>query len=600
MIKKLYCCRSVSQIIKSLDEQRSSSSSITSLFSENTTALRKKLVGLAESILLEDFENIGKKIRDILWRKVYYDPISTSKKIWKKREIDLCDAEIFLLSNFIKDGINHYKTLILKFEDIFSLEIRHIIDFSIIANGSSAFEKKIEKEIYTVNETNHAIETIHTFLICLGDLHRYCIEFKFFEKDIAIGGDKHLAAAYYYEAFKLNPKSGMPHNQLGTLTAGENYEITSIFHYLYSLCSTNPVELSEANVSRIFQQNNEALENAVASNNGFSIKDFMMQIILLIDILFYDKDISDFNAICCSVLMNFKDYLNKCRRNSQTDGTFQLTSIFMLCLFNLKLKNSPKVHSLNAFLVAFCSQIVEAVIDRIDEYIAERKEENLQFSKVYNKQFYDFDRKIKKAREMYRGKLPSSKQPSSSKTEMTKDSGIEKNGSSNSQKDGYGSNHLSQLTSSEASQPGQVKIVKRPSVQDNNNNNNNNSNNNKNKIENHHKATSRRRKRRGISRSTSEEESETESLISDEESSSDEESMNSDFDSYDELDDIRFSSDSDEDVDFSDNELGISHESDGEDVVIENEEIVYKSSNETQLSFQVSRKTNYYLSKNAT
>lgn len=395
----------MSQIVKSLEEQRSKSSSITALFGDNSTALRKKLVGLIESILLEEFESIGKKTRDILWRKVYYDPISTSKKILKKREIDLCDAEVILLSNFIRDGINHYKTLILKFEDTFSLDIRSIIDFSIIANGSNAFEKKAEKELYTVNETTHALETIHSFLICLGDLHRYCIEFKFHEKDSLISCEKQLAASYYYEAFKLNPKSGMPHNQLGTLVAGENYEINSIFHYLYCLCSTQPVELSETNVSRIFQQNNEALEVAVASVDGFSVKDFVMQIILLIDILFYDKEVSDFNAICYSVLMGFRDYLNKCKRNSQADALFQLTSIFMLCLYKLKSKNSPKVHSLNAFLVAFCSKIVEATIEKIDDFIADHKTENMEFYELYNKKFHDFDRKIKRAREMYRGKF---------------------------------------------------------------------------------------------------------------------------------------------------------------------------------------------------
>lgn len=533
---------------------------------------------LIESILLEDFENIGKKTRDILWRKVYYDPISTSKKLWKKREIDLCHSEVLLLSNFIREGINHYKTLILKFEDTFNLDIRYIIDFSIIANGANAFEKKSEKEIYTVNETNHALETIHSFLICLGDLHRYCIEFKFGEKDVFASFDKQQAANYYYEAFKFNPKNGMPHNQLGTLLAGENYELNSIFHYLYSLCSTNPVELSEANVSRVFQQNNEALENAVSSSDGFNIKDFMMQITLLIDILFYDKDISDFNAICCGVLMSFKDYLMKCRRNSQPDATFQLTSIFMLCLFKLKMNNSQKVHSLNAFLVAFCAKIVETVIEEIDAYIAEHKAENLVFCEAYNRHFHEFDRRIRKVRDNFRGKLPS-KNP--------KDSGIEKNGSSNSQKDGSGSNHLSQLTSSEASQPGQVKIVKRPSIQDSNNNHNNNNNNNTH-ANNHNR---RRRKRRGISETSTEDESETESLISDDENSnSDLESMNSNFDSYDEYDDIRFSSEESNDDDLSDKEFNndMQHESDGEDIVIENEEIVYKNTAEDniQLKFE--------------
>lgn len=554
--------RNVYQIVKSLDEHKTKCSTVSSLFSDDLSNLRRKLVILTESILLDDFESIGRKTRDILWRKVYYDPISTSKRIWKKSENDLNENDALLLYNFIRDGIKHYKTLILKFEDIFNLDIRYIIDFSIIANGASAFEKKSEKEIYTTNETNHAMETIHNFLVCLGDLNRYCIEFKFAEKDIINNTSKQLAAKYYYEAFKLNPKIGMPHNQLGTLASGENYEMDSIFHYLYSLCSSTSVELSEANVSRIFHQNNEALEKSEATCDGFNVRDFIMQVILLVDIFFYDKEIVDFNAICCSVLMNFKEYLIKSRRNSQADITFQMTSIFMLCLFKLNMKNSSKVQSLNAFLVAFCAKILEIVNDKIDDFITEYKVENSEFCDVYNKKFHDFDRKIKRARETYRGKIPTHA------TEGLKDSGIEKNGSSNSQKDGSGSNHLSEeskTTFSEASgksQPGQVKIAKRPSI-----------------VQNQTGHNRRRRKRRGNTASSSDEESESESILSD-----DGESMNSDFDSYDEDEDyleMRFSSDDDRQEDSDEEEEEeIQNESDGEDIVIENEEIVYKNADE--------------------
>lgn len=566
------------QHVKSLDEKRSNCTSISSLFSDNLTASREKLVILIESILLEDFEQIGKKTREILWRKVYYDPVSTSKKIWKKSSSDLCVEEALLLNNFIKCAIRHYKTLILKFEDIFNLDLRYIIDFSIIANEADAFEKRTEKEMYTKNETNHALETIYCFLICLGDLHRYCIEFKLSENDIS---NKLLAVRYYNEAFKLNPRNGVSHNQLGTLVGGENFDIEAIFHYIYSLCSPIPAELSEANVNRIFQHNVEALEQSSSPSiapGEFNVKQFMQQVILVIDIFFYDKEISEFNTLCYSVLVNFKEYLRACRRNSQADLSFHITSIFMLCLLKLKMNNSPKVHNLNAFLIAFCAEIVDRTLAQMDEFIADHKNENLEFMEQYNKRFYDFDKKVRQAREIYRS--------NGSVKAKEKDSGVEKNGSgsSNSLKEGSSSNHLSsgesKLTLSEASlsQPGQIKIAKRPDV----------------KIaalpqntttttttsitavaastaNNHNR---RRRKRRGISGSSSDE-SETESLFSD-----DEESMNSDFDSYDEDDDyvgMHFSSDEDD----HDHENSIvDRESDGDDIVIENEEIIF--SNEAQ------------------
>lgn len=489
-------------------------------------------MAVIDSILLEDFENVGKKTRDILWRKVYYDPITISKKLWKQQSCNVKEEEFFQLIHFIKDAIKHYKTLILKFEDLFGLDLRNIIDFGIIANGAAPFEKKSDREIYTAQEMNHAMETIHSFLVSLGDLHRYCIEFNFAETDVSISTSKDLAAKYYVEAFKLNPKIGMPHNQLGTLSAGENDEIDSIFHYLYSLCSPVPFELSESNVGRIFQQNVEALEKLEHVGDGFNMKDFIMQTILVIDIFFYDKEIAEFNTLCRTVLVSFKEYLSKNRRNHQKDVTFQLTLIFMLCLLKLKMKNSPKVHSLNAFLVAFCAEIVDVTTCKIEDFLASHKDDNLKFSDAYNRRFLDFDKKIKSARD-------TKKQPNGS----VKDSGSDRN--ENSQRNGHASSNLS-VESKPTSDEAPITIAKKP-------------------VPVQQPPVSRRRRKRckGSKSNSSSDESDTESIASD----SDVESMNSDFDSYDEQDDFsdRYSSDDERKINGSDND----------DIVIENEEIVY-------------------------
>lgn len=559
--------RSVFQVVKTLDEEKSKFTSIALLFNEDITTKRKSLVSSIVNILFEDFEVIGRKSRDLLWRKVYYDPISIAKKLCKQSSFN-SKEEFFLLINFIKEAIKHYKTLILKFEDLFSLDLRFIIDFGIIANGADAFEKRSEKEIYTVNEMNHASETIHAFLVCLGDLHRYCIEFNFAEKDVSINTSKELASKYYVEAFKLNPKIGMPHNQLGTLCAGQNYEVDSIFHYLYALCSPLPFELSEANVNRVFQQNIEALEQMEPVGDGFNVKDFIMQMILVIDIFFYDKEIGEFNTLCRTVLVSFKEYLKtiKIRRDRhQVDLTFQLTSILMLCLLKLKLKNSPKVHSLNAFLVAFCAEIIEVAIRKVDSFISDHKEENLKFANVYNKRFIDFDKKIKNARELNRG---SSKEKPIIK--IMKSASGEQNGSiNNSQKDGHSSNQLSiesKPTSDEASgksDPAPIIIAKKPlPIQQPPS----------------HNRRNRRRRCKASGSVSSDDESETESLASE---SDDNVSMNSDFDSYDEQDD-EFSdrSSSDEGENHSERQAHEVRDSDNDDLVIENEEIVYANGTE--------------------
>lgn len=275
-------------IAKNLDEQKAFIKTIPELFSAELVSQRDQLLTQCEDLLLEDFETIGRKSRDVLWRKGYYDLISTAKKFWKATRDHLSDEEIANLVNFIQAGIGQYKKLILELEDKFSLDLRYIIDFDLIKSGVEWKPAEIsQREIYTIHENSYALESIHCFLIVLGDLHRYFVEFNFANSEIT----KITAANFYIEAFKLNPKNGMPHNQLGTLYAGQSYDVDSVYHYLYSLISPVPFDLSENNVTRIFQINSDFLEKyGNEENDGeFSVKAFVAQMLLMVDIFFYDK-----------------------------------------------------------------------------------------------------------------------------------------------------------------------------------------------------------------------------------------------------------------------------------------------------------------------
>lgn len=85
-----------------MDDRKSKILSISALFADDIVASRANIVTSIESILLEDFENIGKKTREILWRKVYYDPISIAKRLWKSQSNQLRKDEVLQLINFIK------------------------------------------------------------------------------------------------------------------------------------------------------------------------------------------------------------------------------------------------------------------------------------------------------------------------------------------------------------------------------------------------------------------------------------------------------------------------------------------------------------------
>lgn len=522
--------RTLLHIVKALDEHRDSCFSVQSLFSEDVKQKRMQLVCLAEEILTEDFEAVGKKTQNFLWRKAYYDPISTAKKLWKQKSCQFEEEERTLLLSFMKDAISNYKTLILKFEDLFSLDLRFIIDFDLIESGANEFEKRTQKEIYTANELNHAVETIHAFLVCLGDLHRYGIEFS---SESTLGEPyKELASKFYMEAFKLNPTIGMPHNQLGTLRSGNNYEIDSIFHYLYSLCLPKPFDLSETNINRIFQQNVEALEKIESSGEGFNERDFMMQMILLVDVFFYDKEIDEFNTLCRTVLISFKEYLTQNRGRSQKDLTFQLTSILILCLLNLRLKKSPTTHSLVAFLVAFCAEIVEVLVTKINNFTVKHAKQDQQFADIYDRYFNDFEKDAKTQKQRTSSEeVQIEEKPKQIEVQMFNESGSAE------------SYERSKTTK-------KPRAIPQP---------------------NGHSRRRRKRCKDGEINSNSEE-SETESLPSDHDS----DSMNSDFESYDENDDLSDRYSSDEQSDGNDSE--------NDDIVIESEEIVFKEKAESRHS----------------
>lgn len=198
---------------------------------------------------------------------------------------------------------------------------------------------------------------------------------------------------------------------MGTLYAGKNYEIDSIFHYCYALVCPVPFALSENNVTKIFHNNSLFLENL--GECRFTMKNFIAQLILVIDIYFFDKEVMDFNNLCHAAIVSFKKYLSQYKIpssqtktetsiniNGKDEFIYKITAIFMICLLKLKMNNSSQVHSLHAFLVALCSEIIDCCIERLENFLSIHK--NSTFYEIYDAKFSEFDLKIKRARNIYR------------------------------------------------------------------------------------------------------------------------------------------------------------------------------------------------------
>lgn len=214
--------RSLYVVAKQLDDEKKSIVSMSQLFDHDIEDKRSQLVQLCKAIVFKDFQAVGKKVREILWRKGYYEFIAFVKKNWaKEQKEDTALENLQKLEKFLFSGIANYKRIASKMEEIYDLDLKFLLDFNVFAEGVDGGDYRrikdndeligdfvVDKSLEAVS---FALDTIHSALLSLGDLHRYFIDFKIDSKPRIT---KTMAAKFYYEAFKLNPAIGMSQNQL--------------------------------------------------------------------------------------------------------------------------------------------------------------------------------------------------------------------------------------------------------------------------------------------------------------------------------------------------------------------------------------------------
>ncbi|KAH8274062.1 hypothetical protein KR044_009463 [Drosophila immigrans] len=412
-VKDLY--RALYTVSKQLDDAKRNVQNIGQLFQHDIEEKRANLVQLCKQIIFKDYQSVGKKVREVMWRRGYYEFIAFVKKHSHKQAMD--EEQMQKLERFLCAGIFNYKRLSAKMEEIYDLDLKYLIDFSIISEGyisdfindSSAVGQELEPSAAgavdkSLEAVSFALDTIHSSLLSLGDLHRYFLDFRI-DSQLSLSISKEQVAKYYLEAFKLNPAIGMAQNQLGTLYYGQNYDLDSTYHYLYSLVCIIPFELSENNLNKLFAKHTEYLEQMDPAKLDFNIEDFYARFYLIVDIFFFDKEVPDFNSLCHCVLIDLRKILCAQMLRVPESSIFKIISILFFCLSKLKMINSPKVYSLHAFLVAACSDLMDACIVNIEQMILARAADNEKFQTEYEQRFQEFDTTVRKSRNEYKNWL---------------------------------------------------------------------------------------------------------------------------------------------------------------------------------------------------
>lgn len=392
---------SVYALVKQIDERRQILSSNDQLFDADIKTLRHQLITKIDDLIFQPHISIGRKSREILWRKGFYDVISMMKRNWSSKSVQIPAADLTAQRDemmlLIHEGIAIYRSIVVRFDRYFDMDLRNIVDFSAFVDGDDDAVDEITDsgQLFPLDMLNYGVETVHGAMLSLGDLHRYFIDFNF---DKPKPMDREMAARFYNDAFQLNTKIGMAQNQLGTLFSGKRFDLDAMYHYLHALVCPIPFGLSENNVAKIFAANADYLKMMVEDGVGTNVRDFMARFKLIADIFFYDKEVTDFHMLCHCLLIDLRFLLANKRSQLGDDFLFKVVGILMFCLTKLSANRSSAVHSLNALLVAICSEMVDSAIGNLEKFIESRVDQNAKFQETYGTLFELFDRKVRLSR----------------------------------------------------------------------------------------------------------------------------------------------------------------------------------------------------------
>ncbi|KAF7259121.1 hypothetical protein EG68_02846 [Paragonimus skrjabini miyazakii] len=246
--------KAASDSIKRLDSIYANGKAIKTVFSYEAYGYRLRLKETLQKLMFTDPANHARRAEELIWRKVFYEPLNMYKIYVKNndRPDRVADFELALKVHLLS-GIGYYQSILLQMQSENFSSIRKNfcawlpVAFHIPLQADSTFEFDLKNA--SQQQTNVFDERMmQKCLMYIGDLFRYLLDFGEF-----IG--KAMAYGYYNAAINLDPSVGLLHNQLGILDVGRCYGLNAIFHYLKCLCAPAPFEGARRNLQMVLVKN---------------------------------------------------------------------------------------------------------------------------------------------------------------------------------------------------------------------------------------------------------------------------------------------------------------------------------------------------------
>ncbi|XP_063235074.1 nonsense-mediated mRNA decay factor SMG5 [Bacillus rossius redtenbacheri] len=392
--RRLY--RAISDVVRHLDDSRGRAEVCSDLFTATLEAQRMKLREYCERLIFSDPVGYGRKGEELLWKKGYYDVVTTAKNF--RREQNWSDTEVSHIKNHLLAGVGHYHHLLFRLQTEFRLDLEGLVDFPLFVNtgglprGKSSSHKKTQDSLYV----EWAKEAAHRCLIYLGDLSRYLL-------DLRVTWDSGVAQRYYLQALNMKCDVGMPHNQLGTIAGSRTWSLDAAYHYMRCLMCAQSFEGAEGNLTRLLERNAQWLHRQSQWDEGKlppqhdHVRLLLAQFLELQELWFFCRPATaDVHQLCHQTMRDLQHCLSyeklaPCDADVKEGEEllehtlaycdsqdlapdhvsdtvlFRMVVMMLMCICRLQAGGSQQVSVAIAFLTAIFNYLVEKVIDDIQE-----------------------------------------------------------------------------------------------------------------------------------------------------------------------------------------------------------------------------------------
>lgn len=287
-VKKL--TKHVSDCVRRANAALGEAGVVAALFSPQAVAVRARLREACEKVITMAPGPQARRMEEILWRKVYYEPLTSAKKI--RKGTAWSSTEACWVYGHLWTGLAYYHQL------LHTLAQAHHLDRGLA--DLLPYPAQDEDENISASPGENGIDSVHRCLTCLGDLTRYML-------DLPSPPPYHLPVRYYLQALHYHREGGLTHSNLATVYTNSDQPLLAAAHYLRALTCEKAFEAAEGNLKRLLDKSRAfyetGIDNGINKTAADHQKMFLHTVLTLVSFLINNRATEEVARLCQDVLV---------------------------------------------------------------------------------------------------------------------------------------------------------------------------------------------------------------------------------------------------------------------------------------------------------